>query len=188
VRETPLDGTERENAMSDTYTDDFDYDDEHNGPAPAREHAKKLAKQLADLQKQLEATKAENATLSGQVKKSSLASLLKAAGVPEKFAARADKDGADATEDGVKAWIEENKDFYNFGEVKPAETAEAPDGEPNVSPELAAAVRAGQNLDASGVTPSEVSVQQKLQSIDPSKFSTREELNAAIEAAGIKFD
>jgi hypothetical protein len=183
VRETPLDGTERENAMSDTYTDDFDYDDEHNGPAPAREHAKKLAKQLADLQKQLDATKAENATLSGQVKKSSLASLLKAAGVPEKFAARADKDGAEATEDGVKAWIDENKDFYNFGPATPVVEVQEPDGEPNVSPEMRDALAASRALDSAGVTPSDVNITDRIQSISA---TTEEQLLEEMRALGVQ--
>lgn len=150
--------------MSDNYNDD--YSDDSNGPKALRELVDKLQKQVKDQEKALEAEKAEKATLSAQVKKSSLATLLKAAGVPEKFAARADKDGAEATEDGVKAWIDENKDFYNFGEPKAPAAVEEPDGQANVSPELAAAIAASQALDASGVTPSGVNVLEKIQSMD----------------------
>jgi len=146
---------------------DFDYDDndQSNGPKALRELVEKLQKQVKDHEKALEAERAEKATLSAQVKKSSLAGLLKAAGVPEKFAARADKDGADATEDGVKAWIEENKDFYNFGAAPAPVVVADPDGAPNVSAELEQALRASQSLDASGVTPSEVQVTDRIKSI-----------------------
>lgn len=173
--------------MSDTYYDD---DTNDNGPKALRDLVEKLQKELKDQKKAFEALETEKATLSAQVKKSSLASLLKAAGVPEKFAARADKDGAEATEDGVKAWIEENKDFYNFGAVAPVEDAKPaePEGQENVSPELRAAVQASQALDASGVTPSDVNVIDKLQSIDPSSYGSFEELQAAIAQAGVKFD
>jgi hypothetical protein len=146
---------------------DYDYDDndQSNGPKALRELVEKLQKELKEQGKTLEAERAEKATLSAQVKKSSLASLLKAAGVPEKFAARADKDGADASEDGVKAWIEENKDFYNFGVATAPVVVADPDGAPNVSAELEQALRASQSLDASGVTPSEVNVTERIQSI-----------------------
>lgn len=170
--------------MSD-YNDDYDTDDqnESGGPKALRDLVDKLKRQVKEQEKALEAERAEKATLSAQVKKSSLASLLKAAGVPEKFAARADKDGAEATEDGVKAWIEENKDFYNFGEVKPAD-AQEPDGQDNVSPELAAALTASQALDASGVTPSDVNIVSKLQSISTDN-KTEEQVLAEIQALGV---
>lgn len=169
--------------MSDNYDNDFDYDDERNGPAPSREQAKKLAKQLADLQKRLDGLAEENTTLKGQVKKSSLADLLKQAGVDPKFAARADKDGADATTDGVKAWIEENKDFYNFGPAKPAAEAVAePDGVPNISAGLEAGVRADQALSESGVAPSDVNIESKIQSI---AANSEEALLAELAAAGV---
>lgn len=171
--------------MSD-YNDDYDTDDqnESGGPKALRDLVDKLKKQVKEQEKALEAERAEKAALSAQVKKSSLASLLKAAGVPEKFAARADKDGAEATEDGVKAWIEENKDFYNFGEVKPAAEVAEPDGQDNVSPELAAAVAASQALDASGVTPSDVNIVSKLQSISTDN-KTEEQVLAEIQALGV---
>lgn len=166
---------------------DYDYDDQNDGPKALRELVDKLQKQLKEQEKALEAEKAEKATLSAQVKKASLAELLKKAGVDPRFAARADKDGADATEDGVKAWIEENKDFYNFGAVKAAEATQEPSGEPNVSPELAAAIAASQSLDASGVTPSEVNVLEKIQSMntDPRKVSEAQ-LQEQLAALGIK--
>jgi hypothetical protein len=168
---------------------DYDYDDQNDGPKALRELVDKLQKQLKDQEKALEAEKAEKATLSAQVKKASLADLLKKAGVDPKFAARADKDGADATEEGVKAWIEENKDFYNFGPAKPAEEAQEPSGEPNVSAEMAAAIQASQSLDASGVTPSEVNVLEKIQSLDtnPRKVSEAQ-LRENLAALGIKVD
>lgn len=167
---------------------DYDYDDQNDGPKALRELVDKLQKQLKDQEKALEAEKAEKATLSAQVKKASLADLLKKAGVDPKFAARADKDGADATEDGVKAWIEENKDFYNFAPAK-ADEAQEPSGDPNVSPEMAAAIHASQSLDASGVTPSEVNLLEKIQSLDtdPRKVSEAQ-LRQNLAALGIKVE
>lgn len=171
---------------------DFDYDDyDENGPKALRDHAKKLEKQLADAQKANEALQAQVTDLSGQVKKSSLADLLKSAGVDPKFAPRADRDGADATKEGVEKWIAENKDFYNFGQPKeqePKADEQEPAGEPNIPEGMEDAVRASQSLDASGVSPSEVDVMQKLQSIDPSKLGSMEELSAALAAAGVQLD
>jgi hypothetical protein len=173
--------------VSDNYDNDFDYDDERKGPAPSREQAKKLQKQLDELRKQLDAEKAEKTELAAKVKKSSLADLLKQAGVDPKFAARADKDGADATEDGVKAWIDENKDFYNFGAAKPAETVVEQveqDGEPNVSAGLEAAVRASQALSESGVAPSEIDIIQKIQSV-PTEGLSEGDFLARLGALGV---
>ena len=168
--------------MSDNYYDD---EDQSNGPKALRELVDKLQKQVKEQEKALEAEKAEKATLSAQVKKASLADLLKKAGVDPKFATRADKDGADATEDGVKAWIEENKDFYNFGAVKPAE-AQEPAGEPNISPEMAAAITASQSLDSSGVAPSEVNVLEKIQSMDTNpRRVTEQQLQDQLKALGV---
>lgn len=172
---------------------DYEYDDENTeGPKALREHAKKLEKQLAESLKANEALQGQVTDLTVAVKKSSLTDLLKQAGVDPKFVVKADRDGVDATEDGVKAWIEENRDFYNFG--KPAEKDGAvgeetePTGEPTIPEGMEEGVRAGQGLDASGVSPSEVSVMSKLQSIDPSKLGSREELNAALAAAGVQLD
>lgn len=166
-------------------SDNYDYDDDQsNGPKALRDLVEKLQKQVKDQEKALEAERAEKATLSAQVKKSSLASLLKAAGVPEKFAARADKDGAEATEDGVKAWIDENKDFYNFGPATPVVEVAEPDGEPNVSPEMAAALNASRALDSSGVTPSDVNIADRIQSI--SDNVTEEQLLQELRALGVQ--
>lgn len=167
--------------MSDNYYDDDN--DRDNGPKALRELVEKLQKQVKDHEKALETERAEKATLAAQVKKSSLAELLKAAGVPEKFAARADKDGAEATEDGVKAWIEENKDFYNFSAAKPAEVVE-PDGQENVSDELRQAIKASQALDSSGVTPSEVNITDRIQSI--STNITEAQLLEELKALGVQ--
>jgi len=165
-----------------------DYDDQSNGPKALRELVEKLQKQVKDQEKALEAEKAEKAELSAKVKKSSLADLLKQAGVDPKFAARADRDGADASADGVKAWIEENKDFYNFGAAKPAETVVEPveqDGEPNVSAELSAALRASQALSESGVAPGEVDITQKIQSIPAGRRQSEAELLAELRSVGV---
>jgi hypothetical protein len=167
--------------MSDNYYDDDN--DQKDGPKALRDLVDKLQKQVKDQEKALEAERAEKATLSAQVKKSSLASLLKAAGVPEKFAARADKDGAEATEDGVKAWIDENKDFYNFGPATPVVEVQEPDGEPNVSPEMRDALAASRALDSAGVTPSDVNITDRIQSISA---TTEEQLLEEMRALGVQ--
>lgn len=172
---------------------DYEFEDEAaNGPKALRDHVKQLEKQLAETAKAKEALESQVADLSGQVKKSSLSDLLKEAGIDPKFATRADRDGADATPEGVKAWIDENRDFYNFGAAPTQEASDGDEpeqaGEPTIPDGMEDGVRAGQGLDASGVAPSEVSVMSKLQSIDPTKFSTRAELEAALSAAGVKFD
>lgn len=171
---------------------DYEYDDENNdGPKALRDHVKKLEKQLADAVKAKEELEAEKSQLAAQVKKSSLADLLKEAGIDPKFAARADRDGVEPTAESVKSWFEENREIYNFGTPTTEATVtdgEPEGGEPTIPDGVEAGVRAGQGLDAAGVAPGEVSVMSKLQSIDPTKFSTREELQAAIAAAGIKFD
>lgn len=165
-----------------------DYDDDYgqnDGPKALRDLVEKLQKQVKDLEKGLDAEKAEKATLAAQVKKSSLADLLKAAGIDPKFAARADKDGAEPTADGVKAWVEENKDFYNFAAAKPAETVAEqaePDGEPNIPAGLAAGVRADQVLSESGVAPSDVDITSRIRSISA---NTEDALLAELAAAGV---
>jgi hypothetical protein len=167
--------------MSDNYYDDDN--DQKDGPKALRDLVEKLQKELKAEKAAREASDAEKATLSAQVKKSSLASLLKAAGVPEKFAARADKDGAEATEDGVKAWIDENKDFYNFGPATPVVEVQEPDGEPNVSPEMRDALAASRALDSAGVTPSDVNITDRIQSISA---TTEEQLLQELRALGVQ--
>ena len=186
--------------MSD-YDNDFeDFEGgEDNSPAGLRRALKKAQAEAKKATEALAAEREARATAEKAVKKSTLADLLKDAGIDPKFAARADRDGAEATADGVKAWVEENKDFYNFGAKKAAEEketeqaqeseaaddesqAEIPEG---LSPELVEALTASQQLDASGVTPSEVGVLQRLSSIkaDPHKKSY-EDLVAELAALG----
>lgn len=170
---------------------EFDYDDYEGIPSvkPLREHARNLEKQLRAALKTVQDKDTELQTLGAQVKKSSLADLLKAQGIDPKFAARADRDGAEATEDGVKAWVEENKDFYNFtpaaaSEPPTGEKQEAdPPGQPNVDPTWQAAVQQAQALDSTATSPSDVTVMQKLQNIDPSTFETEEQFRAALAGA-----
>ena len=187
--------------MSD-YDNDFeDFEGgEDNSPAGLRKALQKAQREAKKAREELAAEREARATAEKAVKKSTLADLLKDAGIDPKFAARADRDGAEATADGVKAWVEENKDFYNFGAKKVAEEreteqaqetetagdetpqAEIPEG---LSPELVEALTASQQLDASGVTPSEVGVLQRLSSIkaDPHKKSY-EDLVAELAALG----
>lgn len=172
---------------------DYDeFDNDENGPKALRDHVKNLEKQLAAANEEKDDLMAQVTDLSGRVKKASLADLLKEKGIDPKFASRADRDGAEPTAEGVEAWIEENRDFYNFGTSAKAdpegEPSGEPEGEPTIPDGMDEGVRAGQALDASGVAPSEVTQLSKLQSIDPTKFNSRAELEAAIAAAGVTFD
>jgi hypothetical protein len=172
---------------------DYDYDEDgnENGPKALREHAKKLEKQLADLQKRFDEEQAARAAAEKAAKSQSLNSILRDKGVKPGLARWLEKDGVEATAEAVGAWLKENGEFFNVKATEPVEKAtneDEPAGEPSVSPETEAAIRASQGLDASGVSPSEVDVMQKLQSIDVSKFNSPEELQAAIAATGLQFD
>lgn len=182
--------------MSD-YDNDFeDFEDgTDTSPAGLRAALKKAKREAAAEKKRADEAEAKFAEASKTVKKSTLADLLKDAGIDPKFAARADRDGAEATADGVKAWIEENKDFYTFtapkadeGE-KDAQQEQQDQGDAqasNLPPELVAAIQASQQLDASGVSPSEVGVLQRIASVsdDPGKVSW-DQMLADLKAAGV---
>jgi hypothetical protein len=174
--------------VSDNYDEFDDMDD--NGPAGLREALKKAKAALKARDKEVEDLKSATATLQAQVKKSTLADLLKSAGIDPKFAARADRDGAEPTEEGVKSWVEENKDFYNFGQPaaaeKPAETPAPADGQPSIPDGMEQAIRQAQGIDSSSITPSEVDIVQKLASVNTNPRQTSEDqLKEQLRALGI---
>ena len=165
--------------MSDNY-DEFD-DFEENGPAGLRKALKKVQAELAAEKaalKRAEEAEVKAAAAEGLAKKASISDLLRAQGIDPKFARLADRDGAEATEEGVKAWVEENKDFYNFGAPKQGSVQQddANDEGSDVDPDYEAQIRAAQSLDAQGVSHSEVGIDKKLQGIDLSKITDRNEL------------
>jgi autotransporter translocation and assembly factor TamB len=183
--------------MSDN---DYDFEDFEDGtdtsPAGLRAALKKAKAEAKKANDRAEAAEKAAAEATKVAKKSTLADLLKDAGIDPKFAARADRDGAEATAEGVKAWVEENKDFYTFtapkadeGE-KDAQQAQEDQGDApaadSLPPELVAAIQASQQLDASGVSPSEVGVLQRIASVsnDPSKVSW-DQMLAELKAAGV---
>lgn len=182
--------------MSDYDKDFEDFEDgEDTSPAGLRKALAKAKREAAAEKKRADDAEAKAAEATKAVKKSTLADLLKDAGIDPKFAARADRDGAEATADGVKAWVEENKDFYQFTAPKAAEGEQSEEQEQQdqgeaqsdsgLAPELVQAIQASQQLDASGVSPSEVGVLQRIQSIssDPNKVSW-DQMIADLKAAG----
>ena len=175
----PLDGKEtgRGNpAVSDNYDEFEDFED--NSPAGLRKALAKAKAEAKAALKRAEEAEAKAKTAEAQAKKASISDLLRDQGIDPKFARLADRDGAEATEEGVKAWVEENKDFYNFGAPKrevqqhDAEDESADD----VDADYEAQIRAAQSLDAQGVNPSEVAVERKIQGVDLNKIGSRDEL------------
>lgn len=172
--------------MSDNYDEYDEFED--NSPAGLRAALKKAKAAEKAALKRAEDAEAKATQFEAQVKKSSLGDLLRAQGIDPKFAKLADRDGAEATEEGVKAWIEESKDFYNFGAPKQEsvqqQDAADEDGADDTDPDYEAAIRAAQSLDAQGVNPSEVAIEKKLQGIDPSKVGSRDELLSKLKELG----
>lgn len=168
---------------------EFDYDDEYgNAPKALRDHAKALEKQLADLQKKFEDEAKARQVAEKAAKSQTLTSILREKGIKPQLAKWLEKDEVEANAEAVDAWLKENGEFFN---VKPAADPEVPapetdePGVPNVDPELEAALRASQQLDASGVTPGEASIVAKLQSVDVSKLS-EEQLYEHFRSLGIE--
>ena len=169
--------------MSDNYDEYDDFED--NSPAGLRKALKKAQDALKAEKKAREDAEAKAAAAEGLAKKASISDLLRAQGIDPKFARLADRDGAEATEEGVKAWVEENKDFYNFGAPKRESVQQdGADEEPEEDSEYEAAIRASQSLDAQGVSPSEVDITKKIQGIDLSKVSGRDELLQKLQELG----
>lgn len=170
---------------------EFDYDDEYgNAPKALRDHAKNLEKQLSDLQKKFE--DAEKARLAAEktAKSQTLTSILREKGVKPQLAKWLEKDEVEASPEAVDEWLKENGEFFN---VKPTEpVSQEPseevviEGMDNVPPELAAALRASQQLDASGISPSEADIRAKIQSVDVNPGRVNEEqLQEQLRALGV---
>lgn len=180
---------------------DYDYEDfengEDNSPAGLRKALKK-AQDAAKKERELrEAAEAKAAAAEKTAKKSNLTEILKDKGVKPALVRFLEQDGVEATPEAVDAWVQENREVFNIP-TTPAQDAEqeqhqeeppAPEGVDNLPPELAEALRASQQLDASGVSPSEVGVLQRIASVstDPSKGSY-EQLIADLKAAGVPTD
>ena len=170
--------------MSDNYDEFEDFED--NSPAGLRAALKKAKAAEKAALKRAEDAEAKATQFEAQAKKASISDLLRAQGIDPKFAKLADRDGADATEEGVKAWVEENRDFYNFGSPKQESVQQdaGDDGADDTDPDYEAAIRAAQSLDSQGVNPSEVAVEKRLQGIDLKKVGSRDELLSKLQELG----
>lgn len=186
--------------MSDT---DYDFEDfesgEDNSPAGLRKALKKALAEAKKANDALAAEKAARAEAEKSVKKSTLTELLTKKGIKPGLARWLEKDDVEATPEAVDAWVKENGEFFNIKaeqpkteQVQETEThddesqVEIPD---NLPPELVEALAASQQLDASGVSPSEVGVMQRLSSLkaDPRKQSY-EDVVAQLAALGAPID
>lgn len=111
---------------------DWDYDeDETNeatgGPADLRKAHNALKKQVKELTEKYEAAQQENNSLRTKNASTDIAAILREKGVNPNLAARAVKDGAEPTAEGVEAWMAENDGVYNF--APPAPKAVEDDGD-----------------------------------------------------------
>ena len=170
---------------------EFDYDyDESNTPKALRDHAKNLEKQLADLQKKFDDAEKARQAAEKVAKSQSLTSLLRDKGIKPALAKWLEKDEVEATPEAVDAWLKENGEFFNVKpsepEAKPSAEDTEPQGQPNIPEGMEAAIRASQNLDASGLSPSEVDAVTKIRSVDtdPSRV-TEEQLREQLRALGV---
>jgi hypothetical protein len=173
--------------VSDTYYDDDEYQD---GPKALREAYEKLKKQAEAQAKELAAEKEARAKAETLAKSQSITSILRDKGVKPGLAKWLEKDAVDATPEAVDAWLKENGEFFN---VKPAEPDAAvdkkeaePEGKANVSPELDAAVRQSQGLDASGVSATDVNALNKIRSIKDDYSVSEDAIFAALAEAGVE--
>lgn len=93
------------------FDDDFENEQEQNGPKQLRDALDKANKALADRDKKLNDALERIAAFERKERASSLSDLLKAKNVDPKYARWADKDGVEPTEDAVAKWLDENKDL-----------------------------------------------------------------------------
>ena len=187
--------------MSDT---DYDFEDfengEDNSPAGLRKALKKAQAEAKKANEALAEERKARTTAEQAVKKSTLTDLLKGKGIKPELARWLEKDDVEATPEAVDAWVKENGEFFNIKAEKTEESTEqvqeqdAPDAEQEAAasalpPELIAALQASQQLDASGVSPSDVSTITRLASVkaDPRKVSY-EDLVSQLAELGAPLD
>ena len=177
--------------MSYDDNDFEDYTGEDNSPAGLRKAIEKANARVKAAEKKAADAEERAAKAEGQAKKSTLTELLQKKGIKPGLVRFLEKDGVEATPEAVDAWVKENREDFNIqpaepkGEQQEQEPAEEAPPANELPSDLVQAVQASQQIDASGVSPSEVGVLQRLQSInsDPSKTSL-EELVAQLKDAG----
>ena len=174
---------------------EFDYDDEYgNAPKALRDHAKNLEKQIAELQKKFDEAEKARVAAEKTAKSQTLTSILRDKGIKPQLAKWLEKDEVEASPEAVDEWLKENGEFFNVKPTPAEPEGQEPteevviEGMDNVPPELAAALRASQQLDASGISPSEANIRAKIESVDVNPHRVSEEqLQEQLRALGVDF-
>ena len=174
------------------YDDDDDFDS--TGPKALRDQLAKIKKDLADAQKELTKANEEKADLQTKVKSSTLRDALSDQGIDPKYARLAERDGAEPTPEGIKAWVKENEDVYAFLQ-KPDRAPEVDDGEQDdgdeadedgFDPDLEQEIRLGQQTESTGRPSGSSTVLQALEQAgaDLSRFKSGDEVDAFLRSLG----
>ena len=174
------------------YDEDDDYGQTDNGPKALRDALKKAQDDLKARDAEIATLKEQAATLSKQVKSSTLRDALSDAGLDPKYARFAERDEVEPNVESVKKWADENKDVYAFLN-KPA--AEAPPGdddgdagdagpEDQIDPALAAQILAAQQLSSDGRPSGSTTIQDTLAAINLDQFKDGSEIDALIRSMG----
>lgn len=134
--------------MSDNY-----WTDDSSEETPL---VKKLRAEIEKRQKELNEAKEENSKLTGQVRKQSVAEILKDLGVPGKISAFV-PEGLEPTKENVAKWVDDYKDVFNLTVEAPAaqtkQVEETQEQEQGIDPATKAAWGRIQTADAAaGVT------------------------------------
>lgn len=113
--------------MADFWNDDEndDFEDQHQGDGPAdlRKAHRAATRKLKELEKQIAERDEQIKSLTGKVRGSSISEVLQAKGVNPKVA-KLIPDDVDATEDAVKAWLDEWADVFNITVPDSADTSD----------------------------------------------------------------
>lgn len=168
--------------------DEFD-DDYGNGPKALRDALKKAQDELKARDKELDALRQTNESLTKQVKTTTLRDALTDAGVDPKYARFAERDGVEADAEAVKKWVEESREVYAFLATKPATNEDPADesdqgGDDNVDPELMAQILAAQRVETSGRPSGSTTIESVLEGTDPSQFKSQADFNAFLAKLG----
>ena len=165
---------------------DYDEDEQQNdGPPALREHAKKLERELKETKAKLEAEIQARTEAEKKAKAATLRDVLTDLKIDPKFARLAERDGVEPEASAVKAWVDENKDFYSFTPAKAAEAADEEEqeveSEDEVDPTYRNAVEAANRAGQQGAGMGSTSVIDQINDIDG---ETYEDMVAKIIALG----
>lgn len=180
--------------MSENLWDGYNTDDDEPTAGDLRSLVKKLQKQLKAKDDELAERDSKIGELTKTVKATSLRDLLTDAKIDPKFARLAERDGVEPTAEAVKAWVDENKDFYSFtppagAEAQPSAADEVDEGqesEDEVDPELTEAIAQGQSLEANGRPSGSSTVVTALEQAQANlgQFKTEAELDEFLRSLG----